>query len=65
MRKVSQPPSLNFSTVVMTRMVRHMHRPVPCTMRFLSQALWGVRSPTQKRPMPISVSEKVRNTLMA
>ena len=63
---VSQPPSVNFSATVITRMTAHSKNPTTKVAMRRAQVpkdVWR-RSANVLRAMPNSDSEKVRNTLM-
>ncbi len=62
-RRVSQPPSVNFSEVVTQRIVRQRKRPVMWTGRWRFQ-VGSARFVIQNLDMPSSESENVRKTLI-
>ena len=64
MTRVSQPPWVNFSSVVTIRMVRQTVRPIRWTGRCFFQCGSCCRFLMKKRDMPSSDSEKVRKTLI-
>ena len=64
MKRVSQPPTGNFSMVVMTRTVAQTVKPVKWTGRCFFQ--WGsvLRFLMKNRDMPVSERVKVKKTLI-
>ncbi len=61
---VIQPPSLNFSTAVITRIVAHSAKPTTNSAALRIQRGAVLRSAMLLRAMPNIDSENVRNTLM-